>query len=229
MFRFKQFTVNDSHTPMKVGTDAVLLGAWTDLAGASLLIDAGAGSGLIALMLAQRTQDVKVTGIEISPEASADARANAASSPWSDRVEIIEGDCLSYPLPQEEKILIVSNPPFFAEQLRSPDTGRALARHGGGFDVISLIDWAAGHPDPILSFIAPASRDEEIEFQLALRRLVANRICHVTTREGRNPQRTLWQVSRHGNTTQTELTVRDRENRLTEEYIRLTSPFYLDR
>lgn len=229
MFRFKQFTINDSHTPMKVGTDGVLLGAWADPSGASLIIDAGTGSGLIALMMAQRVPGARVKGIEISPDAAADAAANVAASPWPDRVEIISGDCLDYTLPAEERILIVSNPPFFAEQLRSPDTGRALARHGGAFDVISLIDWAALHPEPNLAFIAPTSRDDEIDFQLALRRLVANRICRVTTRDGRPPQRTLWQVSRHGSTIESSLIVRDRENRFTEEYIRLTSPFYLDR
>ena len=215
---------------MKVGTDGVLLGAWADPGDASLIVDAGAGSGLLALMMAQRTSpEVRVIAIEISPEAAADADDNVMTSPWRDRIEVVRADCLTFPLPADRKVMLISNPPFFSEPLRSPEAGRALARHGEEFVVMSLIDFAATHHDPVLAFIAPTQRDDEVEFRLALRRLTPNRICHVVTREGREPLRTLWQASRRGPVRRESLTVRDSGNRYTPEYLSLTSEFYLDR
>lgn len=94
MFTFRQFKIDDTHCAMKVGTDGVLLGAWTDVTGVRRILDIGCGSGLIALMLAQRAAGARVDGVEIDADAAADALANVEASPFHDRMRIFCGDVL---------------------------------------------------------------------------------------------------------------------------------------
>ena len=96
IFRFKQFTVDDSRCGMKIGTDGVLLGSWAHADGAGCIIDAGTGSGLIALMMAQRYPKTHVTGIDIDEPATLDAMHNVSMSPWSGRIDIINTDLLNW-------------------------------------------------------------------------------------------------------------------------------------
>lgn len=228
-FHFKQFDVTDTHSAMKIGTDGVLLGAWaTPPDGCRLIVDAGTGSGLIALMMAQRTLCPKIIGVEIESGAILDAVANALTSPWARRLTMTQDDILNWSPPEDgHPMLIVSNPPFFTETLRSPDSDRALARHGEGLDVGSLISWADSvmtHPLDRLAFIAPADRDDEIEFSLTLHRFNLLERCRLSHREGQKPIRTLWLAGR-------EMVV-PKHNSLvinSQEYRSLTSPFYLDK
>lgn len=236
VFRFKQFSVDDSHSAMKIGTDGVLLGAWADARDARSIIDAGTGTGLIALMMAQRHDGARVTGIDVDGAACRDAMDNAAASPWADRVEIIGADVLSwFPAAPVHPLCIVSNPPFYTEALRSPDMSRALARHGEGFGVESLLAWAAGlmtGDDDSLSFIAPAGRDDELQYHMSLHRLTPVRITDVVSREGRPAVRRLYEVRRESAVTspcrRDTLVIRDSTGRYTEAYVSLTGDFYLD-
>lgn len=237
VFRFKQFTVDDSHSAMKIGTDGVLLGAWTRAGNIGTVIDVGTGTGLVALMMAQRYDDVHILGIEVDAAACMDARANVAASSWGSRVEIVEADVLGWfpDVTVDRPICIVSNPPFFTETLRSPDSSRALARHGEGFGVESLIGWASrvmAGGDDTLSFIAPAGRDGELQYLLSLYRLAVVRMTDVVSREGRSPLRRLYEVMREDFVTLPcvcdTLVIRDGSGRYTEQYIALTGKFYLD-
>lgn len=238
IFNFKQFSIDDSHSAMKVGTDAVLLGAWVDLSGVNTIVDAGCGSGVIALMAAQRTDgtDARIIGVDISPDACLDAARNIKASQWEDRVEVMEADITRVFPAVSHPLLIVSNPPFFNERLRSPDSMRALARHGEEFGIESLIAIASARlisQGDTLAFIAPTSRTDEIEFMLSLQRLSARRICKVFSKVGKASIRTLWQVG-HDNYAgcalcREELYIRSADNRFTPDYQILTSPFYLDR
>lgn len=125
---------------MKVGTDGVLLGAWATVAPhAARILDIGTGTGVIALMLAQRVLRARITGIDIGDVA--EARANADASPWADRVEMIRCPVQEF-RPAERFDLIVSNPPYFVDSLRSPDAGRALARHASELPFAALHDAA---------------------------------------------------------------------------------------
>ena len=220
---------------MKVGTDGVLLGCWTHIpaSGFASIIDAGCGCGLLALMMAQRTSWANITGIDIDPGAVADAHDNVAASPWSGRVKILEGDVLGCKPEVAHPLLIISNPPFFTETLRSPDGERALARHGDTFGVRELIEWSAGlmtEDDDRLAFIAPADRDAEIDYHLAIARLNPLRRCSVSSRKGRKPIRTLWETGRVPvPCIKSHLDIRDSSNTLTPEYLALTSAFYLDK
>ena len=126
-FQFKQFTIRHDRCAMKVGTDGVLLGAWANAKGKQRILDIGTGSGLIALMLAQRT-DAMITGIEIDPASATQAQENAAASPWADRLQIVATDIAGYTSYQAFD-LIVSNPPFFNEMLLPPGAARSQARH----------------------------------------------------------------------------------------------------
>ena len=95
-FSFKQFTIHHDRCAMKVGTDGVLLGAWTNMENANRILDVGTGTGLIALMLAQRTQDATITAIDIDVDAVGQAQENVLASPWKDRVEVALQDVCSY-------------------------------------------------------------------------------------------------------------------------------------
>ena len=112
---------------MKVGTDGCLLGGWFDCSQSRRILDVGTGSGLIAIMAAQRC-NAMVTGIEIDNEAALQAKDNVKNSPWCDRVEIIKKDLLEY-VPEELFDTIVSNPPYFVNSMKCDDASRTLARH----------------------------------------------------------------------------------------------------
>ena len=130
-FRFKQFVIDQSRAAMKVGTDGVLLGAWCALRGDEQdILDVGCGSGLIALMAAQRTRDAGIVGIDIDHDSCMQAEENVARSPWAGRVHIAEISLQDFASATPQRFdHIVSNPPFFLSSLRSPDRARCNARH----------------------------------------------------------------------------------------------------
>lgn len=236
VFRFKHFQVDDSGCAMKIGTDGVLLGAWAKPEPGSRVIDAGCGSGLISLMLAQRDPSLHITAVEIDPQAAESAGLNVLNSPWDDRMEVVSGDLLKMDF--DTPCHIVSNPPFFIETLRSPDPSRALARHGDTLNVDSLIDFAgslaeapAGSMLLGLTFIAPAASLDSILFRLSLRRLAPCRVCEVLPCQSRKPVRVLIEAAPDRTVTSpcvyTSLTMRDADGNPSEDYRRLTSDFYL--
>jgi tRNA1Val (adenine37-N6)-methyltransferase len=127
-FSFKQFTIFQDKCAFKVGTDGVLLGAYADVSSAGKILDIGTGTGLIALMLAQRCKAF-ITAIEPDQESFSQACANIAGSKWSDRIKA-EKISLQNFFPGDDKFdLIITNPPYFADSLKNPDPGKAAARH----------------------------------------------------------------------------------------------------
>ena len=242
VFRFKQFEIDDTACAMKIGTDGVLVGAWTKMPDDTQVIDVGCGSGLICLMLAQRYPQASITGIEIDNDAAEAAERNVEASPWNDRVRIIAGDALamacSVTISTERPLCIVSNPPFFTETLRSPQRERALARHGEGLNPNSLIDLFVSnqnlHSDASgdsLTFIAPASSFDEIMFSLSLRRLAAKRICFVRSTLRKPPSRVLFEVicdrEMAATTERDELCLRNADGSWSNAYRELTRDYYL--
>lgn len=140
---------------MKVGTDAVLLGAWCPIMNARRILDIGTGSGIIALMLAQRT-DAKIVGVELDKEAAVQAQENAQRSKFSSRVQVVHSNIVHYK-PEEKFDLIVSNPPFFSSSLISPNKQRSLARHADTLPLESLAKTAYQllEPDGLFCVILP--------------------------------------------------------------------------
>lgn len=126
-FKFKQFSIQHSEGVMKVGTDAVLIGAWLDASNAKNILDIGTGTGLIALMLAQKSS-ANITSIDILDSACKNASENINNSKWKERIKIIHKSLQEYK-PDFKFDLIVSNPPFYTADTHSPDENRAVARH----------------------------------------------------------------------------------------------------
>lgn len=130
IFRFQQFEVKHDKVGLKVGTDGVLLGAWADVAGAQDILDIGTGSGLIALMLAQRCAIANIHAIDIMVAASEQAIENFNASPWAENLRCFHISAQDFAEATAQRYdLIVSNPPYFSDGLLSGDKGRASARH----------------------------------------------------------------------------------------------------
>jgi tRNA1Val (adenine37-N6)-methyltransferase len=138
-FKFKKFTVHQNLTAMKVGTDGVLLGAWTPVNDVTSILEVGTGTGLIALMLAQRST-ATIHALDISSEAIQQATQNVATSPWANRIHLFENAFQHYSSTSSLKYdLIVSNPPYFENSLHSPNPLRTLARHIEGLSYVDLL------------------------------------------------------------------------------------------
>lgn len=197
-FRFRQFSVDDSLCGMKVGTDGVLLGAWSPLPspsddGAVLqVLDAGTGSGLIALMLAQRQPSAHITALDIDPLCVTQAEGNFSRSPWSDRLSAICTPLQDYTPPCLFS-LIVSNPPYFRRSLLNPDASRALARHDDTLPLSDIFSFAEQHltPDGILSLVLPSDLQEYALLQAHSHSLRLSHLTRVCTRAGKEPKRIL--------------------------------------
>ncbi len=230
IFKFKHFSVKNEKSAMKVGTDGVLLGAWCDVSRSSTIIDVGAGTGLISLMLAQRC-DAKIYGVEIDNDAADEAVENVANSKWKSRIEIINADFLKIynSLPVVEHI--VSNPPFFLLGEYALDNKRATARHATcGIDYVDIINATniLLSQNGKLSLISPMDRYDDILFTASIAKLNLSRLTTVYSMSGKNPIRLLWEFTRencieHRN----DLIIRDLNNNYTEDYINLTKEYYL--
>jgi len=131
MFRFKQFSVDQSDCAMKINTDGVLLGAMTDTDKPGTILDIGTGTGVIALMLAQRFKDAKIDAVEIDTEAAKTAESNFKGSPFADRLKVYACGFENYfdLFPEKKYDLILSNPPFYISSLKSPGVKKSLAKH----------------------------------------------------------------------------------------------------
>lgn len=128
-FEFKQFKIRQEESAFKVGTDGVLLGACTDLSGAASILDIGTGTGLIAIMCAQRSE-ADIFAIEPDHNSYLQAVVNVKACRWAERISVIESDLANYSSGQEKKFdIIISNPPFFRNSLLNPDKSKASARH----------------------------------------------------------------------------------------------------
>jgi len=227
-FTFKKFHVDDSRCAMKIGTDGVLLGAWVDLEDVRSVVDVGAGSGLVSLMVAQRTTpDTDVAGVEIDEGAAADMAKNFGASPWTNRLTAVCDDYRSF---TDTVDLVVSNPPFFSSALRSPDRGRDLARHGGTLGPMELIDYASSVVSPTgsLAMITEYGIRAELTYRAEMAGFKLRRFASVVSRPGREPIRALWQFRRiDGPIERTGIVIRDADGAYSEAYRTLTHDFYI--
>jgi len=138
-FSFKQFTVYHDRCAMKVGIDGVLLGVWASVDAVTDVLDIGTGTGLIALMIAQRSL-ANIDAIDIEPQAALQATVNASHSPWSDRVHVQEVSLQDFAETATQRYdLIVSNPPYFVNSTKAPCENRSVARHADGLTHEELI------------------------------------------------------------------------------------------
>ncbi len=229
-FSFKQFTVHHDRCAMKVGTDGVLLGAWADVSQARRVLDIGTGTGLIALMLAQRSAEARITAIDIDADAVGQARENVTASPWADRITVEQQDLCRYHA-DERFDLIVSNPPYFNDSLKCPDAQRATARHTDGLDFHTLITQTIALLTENGRFAVIIPTDGMPLFmEIALREgLHLHRRTLVRTKPDAAPKRVLLSFGRSSEveTVEDELVVELARHEYSEEYIALTRDFYL--
>ena len=142
-FSFKQFTIYQDRCIFKVGTDGVLLGAYADVSGIKTILDIGTGTGLIALMLAQRSE-AEITAIEPDLNSFEQACSNVRQSKWSHRIRVINTDLQNFMTESKQYDLIISNPPYFIDALKNPDPGKAAARHNVTLNNIDLLRGISG-------------------------------------------------------------------------------------
>jgi len=228
-FAFKQFTVRHDRCAMKVGTDGVLLGAWTDLSHSRRILDIGTGTGLIALMLAQRCMDARITAIDLDSAAVEQAQENIQASPWKDRIEALQQDICTYH-PNGTFDTIVSNPPYFIDSLKCPDGQRSTARHTDTLDADRLIGKVSEllTSDGRFSIILPAEQTEDLIRVAGEKGLHPSRQTWVITRPGLSPKRILMEFRKIPVTLQPDELVIELERHVySEEYIALTKEFYL--
>ena len=144
-FTFKECFIAHDRCAMKVGTDGVMLGAWSPVSRARHVLDIGTGSGLLALMLAQRTAStVTIDAVELDEQAAAQAQENAQASPWADRITVHSADIRQWSKENTARYdLIVSNPPYFEEGVKCSTPERERARYTTTLDHYSLLEIAA--------------------------------------------------------------------------------------
>ncbi|MBO5788095.1 MAG: tRNA1(Val) (adenine(37)-N6)-methyltransferase [Bacteroidaceae bacterium] len=195
-FQFKQFTINQEGCAMKVGTDGCLLGGWFDCSNSRRILDIGCGSGLIAIMAAQRC-NAHVTGIEIEENAARQASANVNTCPWSDRIEIVNCDILQYS-PIEPFDTIVCNPPYFVNSLKCDEQSRTMARHSDTLDCGSFFKKASTllTGNGKISIVIPTDILEEWKDSAALCGFCPSRVTFIKTTPRKEPKRVLVEFSR---------------------------------
>ena len=232
VFRFRQFSVKNEAAAMKVGTDGVLLGAAAGISGGERrILDVGTGTGLIALMLAQRCPCAEITAIDIDSGAAAEATGNFAISPWADRLGA-ECTALSAFKPASKFDLIISNPPYYDLSLRNPDRRAALARHSESLSYRELCDFASEHlsPEGRLSMILPAAVGRDLLRAAVSFGLYPLRIIKIRTVPTKPVSRIIAEFSPAGSGSQAEeeeLVLLLRDGSKSPEYEALTKEFYL--
>lgn len=227
-FSFKRFTVYHDKCAMKVGTDGVLLGAWTNVNTSQRILDIGTGSGLVALMLAQRCE-ASITAIDIDSEAVEQAQININASNWKNRMEVIHTDLCKYS-PQNLFDTIVSNPPYFIDSLKCDDIQRNTARHNDTLTSEQLFENVSQMlcPEGEFSLILPFEQTESAISTGEKYGLHPTRHTRVITRPGLPPKRSLLAFKKHPEKyIPQDLVIELERHVYSEEYIALTKEFYL--
>lgn len=229
-FEFKQFKIYHDRCAMKVGTDGVLLGAWANVAESQQLLDIGTGSGLIAIMVAQRTK-AAITGIEIDKNAAEQARQNAALCPFAQQIEIIHTSLENYS-PEKKFDCIVSNPPFYEEKNLPPDAGRATARHTDSLSISTLISRSSEllTDNGVLQLIIPSRLTNQVVYLCSTMDFSLKRRTDVHTKHGKIAKRTLLELSYkslENQYTYSTLLLTDANGNRSKEYQKLTEDYYL--
>lgn len=233
-FQFKKFSIEQDRCAMKVGTDGVLLGAWTPLEHQPYnILDIGTGTGLIALMLAQRCDAEQIDALEIDADAFEQAVENFEQSPWNDRLFCFHAslDDFMDDLQDEEYDLIVSNPPFYTEQVSSGNASRDLARQNASLPFEDLCE-ASGillSEVGILAVVIPFKEEEKFLQLAAENALYPYQITRVKGTPESETKRSLLALGRDAQKTPevSELIIETQRHLYTADYINLTQEFLL--
>lgn len=231
IFRFRQFSIDQQHCAMKVGTDGVLLGAWAGVKAPSKILDIGTGSGLIALMLAQRFPAANIHAIDLDELAVEQALINVAASPYRERVQVFHASMAEWASAKWHQYdLIVCNPPYFKKGWPVNDPTRKKARDASFLPLEDLFNQSINlsSSEGILSIILPANRLSEVDGLSELAGWKIQRQLQVFTRKGKPAERVMleWGQSQKTNNLK-ELLIED-DSGYTADYIDLVESFYLN-
>lgn len=231
-FQFKQFRIIQEKSAMKVGTDGVLLGAWVDILNINTILDVGTGTGLIALMLAQRL-DAKITGIEIEKNAAKEATENVLNSLWHERITIQNISFQKFAENTKTKFdLIVSNPPFFINDKRSAKTELSVARHSDKLPLGDLAKYSEKmlSEDGRLGLILPVYSAERFIKIASWFDLYLIRLTKVRPGENKPPNRFLMEFGRRNAwLIENEISIQNNGGTdFSANYKKLTGDFYLN-
>ncbi len=245
-FQFKQFTIHQDRCAMKVCTDACLFGAWLSRKAQAMasdarsrlhmtpalpprVLDIGSGTGLLMLMLAQR-QDGLIQGIELDPGAFVQSRENIASSPWAERLQVFQGDARCFPFPGKYD-LIISNPPFFEDDLPAATETKNLARHSQALKLSELMAVIDSQLEYSGSFcvLLPYRRTEYFVGLAAGRRFYLHDQVNISQRSAAGPFRSILHFSRRekNRVAAGGLIIREEDGGYTEEFVELMKDYYL--
>ena len=239
-FQFKRFVVRQERCAMKVGTDGTLLGAWAR--GGQRVLDIGTGTGLIALMMAQRCPEALVTAVDIDANAVRQARENVAESSFAERITVVEGDINTLTIPNSGNHIshlspliyhfdaIVCNPPYFNDSLTCPDEQRTTARHTTTLTYRELMAAVARFlsDDGEFSVVIPFDCKARLEAEAALAGLSKTRECSIRTTPRKAPRRFLLAFRKHPVAVETTEGVLETEpGQRSDWYHALTNDFYL--
>jgi tRNA1Val (adenine37-N6)-methyltransferase len=232
-FKFKQFTVEQDRCAMKVGTDGILLGAWASIDhNPESILDIGAGTGLIALMLAQRSQAELIDAIEIDGDAYEQCVHNFENSLWGDRLFCYHASLQEFVTEIGDKYdLIVSNPPFHTTAIKSKSTKRNIARFENALPFDLLIKSAVHllSPNGVLCLVVPHSEETHLLTYAKEEKLHPTKIIHVKGTPSSEIKRSLLEFSfQKQDSIFSELIIESKRHEYTEDFVKLTKDFYLN-
>ncbi len=235
-FRFKQFLIEQGQSAMKVTTDGCLFGAWiaNQLKNKNVqtVLDIGCGTGLLSLMIAQQSES-SVVGIEIDPETAVQANSNVNASPWNERVKIIEGDVKKCLKEDERYEVIVSNPPFYENELQSPDIKKKLAHHDSGLLLDELFAIIQQHISLEGEFylMIPPKRMKSVEQLANHHNFIITRMIKIKQTPHHQPFRYLIAAKHVSSITndieKKEILIQDSQQGYSQEFIVLLKDYYL--
>lgn len=233
IFKFKQFSVQQDKCAMKIGTDGVLLGAWCPIDNNPFsVLDIGAGTGILSLMLAQRSNAEQIDSLEIDEEAYEQCVENFENSPWSDRLFCFHAGLDEFTdEPEDEYDIIISNPPFYSEDFKTENSQRDLARFQDALPFEDLVEAAdlLLSENGIFAVIIPYKEEEKFIDLCAEVELYPVKVTRVKGTPTSEIKRSLLAFKRYELSTLTadELIVEISRHQYTDEYIELTKDFYL--
>jgi tRNA1Val (adenine37-N6)-methyltransferase len=230
-FRFRNFEIEDSQSSMRVGTDSMLLGAWAVPPSQGAILDIGTGCGVLALMLAQKTE-AQIDAIEIDLQSFQQAKYNFAASSWHYRLRAIHGDVRQFAAVNPEFYnYIISNPPFFENSLKSGNLNRNQARHDvtlGYADLFRVCRLLLTH-DGAFCCIIPAGKDASVAREAHNNDFHLNRQMNIFSRADLPGRRILqeWKLTTpSAGVLQASLTLMDAQGKYSEEYLKLTREYH---
>ena len=231
-FRFKQFIIKQSDAGMKVGVDSVLLGAWVIPDSSLHILDVGSGTGLLALMMAQRFPDAIIDAVEIDGDAHNQAIENVENSIWNSRVRLICDDFINYAENCPSRYnLIICNPPYFTASLKSANSKRSIARHNDSLPHSRLLTGATKllAADGIFALVLPPAEAIALTAEAVKHGLFLKRTLHLQTLPSKPVYRILLELSKTERQPENQTLCIEKADRsdYTDDYKRLTKDFYL--